>query len=71
MAKQLGMKAMGLIGEKIVKSIGDLVTSAASSINDIITRLIHEPKPTRVILPVTEQMPPIVAKTVNDSANKK
>ena len=53
LAKQLGMKAMGLIGEKVAKPIGDLISSAASSIKDRIVKLIHKPKSSRVVLPIT------------------
>ena len=69
--KQLGMKAIGLIGEKIAKPISDLAGSAASTIKDRITRLISKPKLTPVILPATEQMSPKITKEINQVVNKK
>jgi hypothetical protein len=70
MAKQLGMKSLGVIGGKVGSPLGDLAGGIVTAVKDRILRLIN-PKPTPVILPVTRDMPPSIAKTVNNAVNKK
>ena len=76
MAKQLGMKAIGVIGERVAKPVGDLASGIATSVKERILRLIR-PKPipaiapTPVVLPATEEMPLKVATKINSAVNKK
>ena len=70
LAKQLGMKAIGVIGENVAKPVCDLVSGLSSSVKDRILRLIR-PKSVPAVLPVTEDMPTSVAKKVNNVVNKK
>ena len=74
MAKQLGMKALGFIGEKALAPVGDLFTGVASAAKDRILKLIGlgpKPKPKKIELPVTENMPPRVANAVNNMVTQK
>ena len=41
-AKQLGMKAIGFVGDKVLSPVGDLISGAASSVKDRILRLIRQ-----------------------------
>ena len=69
--KQFAMKAVDVVKDKTLGTVGDLTGKAFHSIKDRLSRLVRRKKPAPVILPSTEAMPVNVSKEINIAANKK
>ncbi len=73
-AKQLGMKAIDVVREKVIGAVGNVASKAFSAIKDRLARLKCRPqvvRPQAVKLPSTELMLANISKKINQVANKK